>query len=80
MHATFPQVAFWVIFPVAALIVLSGWTMILISAVKKLRSGKHREGNDPVAPAPGEDLHQLQPDWNREDLLGSGGSNTVPFA
>ena len=40
MSASFPQMAFWVIFPLAALIVLSGWVMIIISAVKKLRSGK----------------------------------------
>jgi hypothetical protein len=80
MHASFPQVAFWVIFPVAALIVLSGWTMILVSAAKKIRTGKRQEGNDPVASAPGEDPTPLQPDWNREDLLGSGGSNAVPFA
>ena len=48
MSASFPQMAFWVIFPLAVLIVLSGWVMILISAVKKLRSGKQREGNEPA--------------------------------
>ena len=46
MSASFPQMAFWVIFPLAALIVLSGWVMIILSAVKKLRSQKGRGANE----------------------------------
>jgi hypothetical protein len=80
MSASFPQMAFWVIFPVAALIVLSGWVMILISAFKKLRSRKQREGNDPSSRSSGEELDLFQPDWNSAEQLVSGGSPTVPFA
>jgi hypothetical protein len=80
MSASFPQMAFWVIFPLAALIVLSGWVMILISAFKKLRSRKQREGNDLNTRPSGENLDLLQSDWNSAEQLVSGGSTTVPFA
>ena len=81
MSASFPQMAFWVIFPLAALIVLSGWVMILISAIKKLRSGKQREGNDPSSRPTGSDLSLLQPDWSTADPVASGGSSpAVPLA
>ena len=39
MSATFPEMAFWVIFPLAAFIVVTGWTLTIIVAIKKLRSG-----------------------------------------
>ena len=80
MSASFPQMAFWVIFPLAALIVLSGWVMILISAIKKLRAGKHREGNDPTSRPSPNDPAILQPDWNMVDRIASDGSPAVPLA
>jgi hypothetical protein len=75
MSASFPQMAFWVIFPLAALIVLSGWVMILISAVKKLRSGKQQVRNGSLNRSSGDDLVLLQPDWNMADLIPSSGSS-----
>lgn len=81
MSASFPQMAFWVIFPLAAMIVLSGWVMILISAIKKLRSGKQREGNVPSSRPTGNDLALLQPDWGTADPVIPGGSSpVVPLA
>jgi len=79
MSASFPQVAFWVIFPLAALIVLSGWVMIIISAVKKLRAGKQREGNDPAnCPSPELPL-PLQPNWTPVDGIAPDGAPAVPL-
>lgn len=43
MSATFPQMAFWVIFPLAAFIVTTGWTLVIIVAIKKLRAGHATE-------------------------------------
>lgn len=52
MSATFPQMAFWVIFPLAAFIVLTGWTLTIIVAIKKLRSGNVSEKRLPPPPFP----------------------------
>ena len=43
MSATFPQMAFWVIFPLAALIVVTGWTLTIFVAIKRLRKGNKFE-------------------------------------
>ena len=43
MSATFPQMAFWVIFPLAAFIVVTGWTLTIFVAIKKLRKGNNFE-------------------------------------
>ena len=83
MSASFPQMAFWVIFPLAALIVLSGWVMIIISAIKKLRSpanapgqaGKQKVGNVLPTRFSSEDLALVQPDSTTADLIASGGSS-----
>jgi len=73
--------AFWVIFPLAVLIVLSGWVMILISAIKRLRSGKQREGNVPSSRPTGNDPSLLQPDWSIPDPVAPDGSSpVVPLA
>lgn len=79
MSASFPQVAFWVIFPLAALIVLSGWVMIILSAVKKLRAGKQREGNEPANRPSHEQPLPLQPDWTPVDGMAPGGSPAAPL-
>ncbi len=79
MSASFPQAAFWVIFPLAALIVLSGWVMIIISAVKKLRTGKQREGNDLTDRPPHEQPVPLQPNWTPVDGIAPGGAPAVPL-
>ena len=80
MSASFPQMAFWVIFPLAALIVLSGWVMILISAAKKLRAGKHREGNDPTSRTSHDALDHPQQSWDPVDMGIPDGSPAVPLA
>jgi hypothetical protein len=77
--------AFWVIFPLAALIVLSGWVMILISAARKLRSQKDREGNDstshpshePCNPPQDTDPVPLQPNWTPADRIATDGTPAV---
>jgi len=38
MSATLPQMAFWVIFPLAAFVVVTGWSLSILVAVKRLRS------------------------------------------
>ena len=79
MSASFPQMAFWVIFPLAALIVLSGWVMILISAVKKLRAGKRKEENKSTdVPSLDEPVFH-QPSWTPVDGIASDGAPYVPL-
>ena len=77
MSASFPQVAFWVIFPLAALIVLSGWVMIILSAVKKLRAGKQQEENDLTNRPSHEQPLPLQPNWTPADGIAPDGSPAV---
>ena len=80
--------AFWVIFPLAALIVGSGWVMIIISAVKKLRTpantpgepGKRHEEDESASRSSPEDPLLQQPDWNLVDRIVSEGTNSVPLA
>ena len=79
MSASFPQMAFWVIFPLAALIVLSGWVMFILSAFKKLRSRKARVGNDSTTHLTDEDQVLPQPNWTPADLIAMDGSHTVPL-
>jgi hypothetical protein len=43
MSATFPEMAFWVIFPLAAFIVVTGWSLTIFVAIKRLREGKSFE-------------------------------------
>ena len=38
MSATLSQMAFWVIFPLAAFVVVTGWSLSILVAVKRLRS------------------------------------------
>jgi L-asparagine transporter-like permease len=77
MSASFPQVAFWVIFPLAALIVFSGWVMIILSAVKKLRAGKQQEENDLTNRPSHEQPLPLQPNWTPADGIAPDGSPAV---
>ena len=74
MSASFPQMAFWVIFPVAGLIVLTGWILTIITAIKRLRSGNKQQGNgshgDHVPPPP---------DWDYVDTVTQDGSHFVPL-
>ncbi len=79
MSASFPQMAFWVIFPLAALIVLSGWVMIIISAVKKLRSRKGQVGTGSASQPTDEDQVPLLPNWTPADLIATDGAHTVPL-
>ena len=79
MSASFPQMAFWVIFPLAALIVLSGWVMIIISAVKKLRSRKTQVANGSASQATEVDQVPPLPNWTAADLIAMDGSHTVPL-
>ncbi len=50
MSATFPQMAFWVIFPLAAFIVVTGWSLTIVVAIKKLREGNKPEKSQSSAP------------------------------
>jgi hypothetical protein len=52
MSATFPQMAFWVIFPLAAFIVVTGWTLTIFVAIKKLRAGNNFEKSHSSRPQP----------------------------
>ena len=79
MSASFPQMAFWVIFPLAALIVVSGWVMIIISAAKKLRGGKHREENSPSGVLYQDDSVLDQPNWTPVDGIVGEGTPSVPL-
>ena len=79
MSASFPQMAFWVIFPLAALIVVSGWVMIIISAVKKLRTGKRHVEDESASRSSPEDPLLHQPDWNPVDRIVSEGTRSVPL-
>ncbi|MBM3126912.1 MAG: hypothetical protein FJZ87_17895 [Chloroflexi bacterium] len=54
MSATFPQVAFWVIFPLAAFIVISGWALTIFVAIKRLRAGNASEKRHPSPSVPQE--------------------------
>jgi L-asparagine transporter-like permease len=77
MSASFPQMAFWVIFPLAALIVLSGWVMIVLSAVKKLRARKTREVNESASdPFQDEPVFPLS-NWAAEDGISQEDANPV---
>ena len=80
MSASFPQMAFWVIFPLAALIVVSGWVMIIISAVKKMRTGKRHEEDESESPSSQEDPDFHQPDWYPVDRIVSEGTHSVPLS
>ena len=71
--------AFWVIFPLAALIVGSGWVMIIISAVKKLRTGKRHVEDESASRSSPEDPLLHQPDWNPVDRIVSEGTHSVPL-
>ncbi len=79
MSASFPEMAFWVIFPLAALIVVSGWVMIIISAVKKLRAGKHREENNPLGDSSQDDPFLHQSHWTQADGIVGDGAPFVPL-
>ena len=79
MSASFPEMAFWVIFPLAALIVGSGWVMIIVSAVKKLRAGKRHEEDESANRSSQEDPDFHQPDWYPEDRIVNEGTNSVPL-
>ena len=79
MSASLPEMAFWVIFPLAALIVVSGWVMIIISAVKKLRTGKHREENNPLGDPSQDDPFLHQSNWTPADGIVGDGAPFVPL-
>ena len=79
MSASFPEMAFWVIFPLAALIVGSGWVMIIISAVKKLRAGKHHEENSPSGVPYQDDPILHQSNWTPVDGIVGEGAPSVPL-
>ncbi len=75
---SFPQMAFWVIFPLAALIVLSGWVMIIISAVKKMRAGKRNAENGAVDRS--SQIDPLPPmNWGPGDGTFHEGANAAPL-
>ena len=79
MSASFPQMAFWGSFPLAALIVISGGVRIIISVVKKLRAGKHHEENSPSG-VPYQDEPVLdQPNWIPVDGIVGEGAPSVPL-
>jgi L-asparagine transporter-like permease len=78
MSASFPEMAFWVIFPLAALIVLSGWVMILISAVKKLHAGKRKEENKSTDVPSLDEPVLHQPSWTAVDGIVSNGDPYIP--
>jgi len=63
MSFPYAQIGFWSIFPLAALIVISGWVMILISAIKKLRTATKANliAANEKDPSP---LHQFEEDNN----------------
>jgi L-asparagine transporter-like permease len=79
MSVSFPQMAFWVIFPLAALIVVSGWVMIIISAVKKLRAGKRQAENESASRSSNENPVPLQPNWTPSDGIAPGGTPAIPL-
>jgi hypothetical protein len=60
MSASFPQMAFWVIFPLAAFIVITGWTLTIFVAIKRLRAGNASEKRHPSSSGrQGEHLHDV---------------------
>lgn len=79
MSASFPQVAFWVIFPLAVLIVLSGWVMILISAARKLRATKQNRQGEAVQRPATSDPFLHQPVWLVEDMDLREGVDPLPL-
>ena len=75
---SFPQMAFWVIFPLAALIVLSGWVMIIISAVRKMRKGKRTGENEAFERSSQSD--PLPPmNWNSGEGIANEGVPSIPL-
>ena len=42
-----PQIVFTIIFPLAVLIILIGWTVVIVTFIRRIRSGKNRAGIDP---------------------------------
>jgi len=42
-----PQIVFTIIFPLAVLITLTGWTVVIITFIRRIRSGKDRSGSYP---------------------------------
>jgi len=79
MSASFPQIAFWLIFPLAAIIVLTGWILTIIVAVKRLRLGKDREGNTHNARPSHFDRSDSQPDWEVIETVSPDGTHFVPL-
>ena len=76
MSASFPQMAFWVIFPLAALIVVSGWVMVIISAAKKLRAGKRQEENKSAGVPSVDEPVFHQPNWIPVDGIANEGASS----
>ena len=79
MSASFPQMAFWAIFPLAGLIVLSGWVLILISAAQKLRARKLSEENGSLAAPSRDDPTFQRSEWIPEDEIISESMPMVPL-
>jgi hypothetical protein len=52
MSANFPEMAFWVIFPLAAFIVITGWSLTIFVAIKRLREGIKLEKRTSSPPEP----------------------------
>lgn len=66
MSFPYAQIGFWSIFPIAVLIVISGWVMILISAIKKLRSVNNA---DPIAAKEKDPSHHQKSEDDHNPLL-----------
>jgi hypothetical protein len=79
MSASFPQMAFWVIFPLAGLIVLTGWILILINAVKRIRARNAREGNGLASNPSQADTAGSQPTWDPVETATQDGTHYVPL-
>jgi hypothetical protein len=79
VSVSFPHLAFWVIFPLAALIVLSSWILILHSAVQKRRRGKASTQDVRSSRAClDEPLPQL-PDWEAAERTSCEGTRSAPL-
>ena len=83
---SFPQMAFWVIFPLATLIVLSGWVMIIISAVRKMRTPENTPGQAGKRTGENEAFErssQIDPlppmNWNSGEGIANEGVPSIPL-
>jgi hypothetical protein len=72
--------AFWVIFPLAALGVIAGWTFAIVRLVKRLRSGNRNKERHHRRYYPRPRHPHYRSDWNVIDTATQDGTHYAPLS